>query len=120
VFLPNREEARALSSMSSPKEAVQFFHEAGAEEVIIKLDKDGCAGYSRDAGYCEQKAIQVEAVDTTAAGEAFNAGVIWGFLRGMSVDQRMLRGNILAGLFISDIKREYPGVEKIEQYAKEI
>jgi sugar/nucleoside kinase (ribokinase family) len=115
TFLPNREEAMGLSSKTSPEEMAHYLYEAGAEEVIIKLDKGGSAGYSRREGFVKSEAISVKAVDTTAAGEVFNAGVLWGLIQGWKLKKRLTCANTIAGLFVSDPERKYPGLEKVQE-----
>ena len=115
TFLPNREEAIGLSGKNSPEEMAHYLHEAGAEEVVIKLGPEGSAGYSLLEGFIKSEAISVKAVDTTAAGEVFNAGVVWGLIQGWGLEQRLTCANTIAGLFVSDPKRKYPGLEKVQE-----
>lgn len=116
TFLPNREEAAALSGEISPKEMALNLHKAGAGEVIIKLGHEGSIGYSTREGLITKEALSVKAIDTTAAGEAFNAGIVWGLIQGWSLEQRLVAANVLAGLFISDPAGKYPGLEKLKQH----
>jgi len=119
TFLPNREEAGALSEKSEPEYMIRFFLDAGAREVIIKLDRDGSIGYSPEEGIVEKKPLDVNVYDTTAAGEAFNAGILLGLINKWSLEKRLACGNALAGLFISSPDGTYPSLKELEQHMEE-
>jgi ribokinase len=60
----------------------------GAEEVVVTVGSKG-AVVLRDAGYTEEPAPAIEAVDTTGAGDAFAAGSLWGVLRAWDSVRRL-------------------------------
>ena len=98
----------------------QSLNKAGAKEVIIKSGAEGSAGYSHEQGFIKMPPLSVNAIDTTAAGEAFNAGIVFGMLQGWELPQRLKFANTLAALFISDPERKYPCLEEIEQRMEEL
>src|SRR5262249_39568291 len=56
----------------------------GAGAVVVKLGADGCAVYAADG--CERyPAFEVEAIDTTGAGDCFVAGFLAGLAEGATV-----------------------------------
>ena len=113
TFLPNKEEAMILSGKDSAKEIAQFFLDAGAKEVIIKLGGEGGAGCSAKEGFFRKEALPVKVIDTTAAGEAFNAGVLYGLIKNWNLEKRLRFANTLAGLVISDPTGNYPNLTKV-------
>lgn len=115
TFLPNRDEAKALSGKRSPEEMAVYLHKKGAKKVIIKLGQEGSAGYSLEEGFIKRPALSVKVIDTTAAGEAFNAGIVWGLVQGWKLEQRLKFANTLAGLFISNPKKRYPTLKEVKQ-----
>ncbi len=62
-----------------------------------------------------QKGFPVKAKDVTAAGEAFNAGIIYGLSRGMRDRQIMRWANALAALVISKAGGEYPTLSEVKK-----
>ena len=75
-------------------------HGAKAQSIVIKLGKSGCV-YSRGAAVINVATSPVAAVvDTTAAGDAFNAGFLAGWLTGHDFAKSCRAGNALAGAVI--------------------
>jgi sugar/nucleoside kinase (ribokinase family) len=70
---------------------------AGAKVVAVKNSEKGCAMFSA-AEHFEVPPFAVEAVDTTGAGDSFDAGFIAGRLAGFSLRASVLLGNALGGL----------------------
>ena len=88
IFLPNAAEARLLTQLPSVREAAVELARGGAL-VVVKRGTDGCLAVKGRAIY-EHPGFAVNCVDTTGAGDAFDAG----FLRGC-LDERSL-GECLA------------------------
>jgi sugar/nucleoside kinase (ribokinase family) len=80
VFLPNRAELAAVTGIVDPDTAAETLTALG---VIVVL-KDGAAGARawQPGGSCRVPGLTVEVVDTTGAGDSFNAGFLAGFLGG--------------------------------------
>jgi sugar/nucleoside kinase (ribokinase family) len=81
VFLPNRDEAAALTGLDDPVKQAQRFAEAGAGAVVVTCGAQGSILVSgrtrlRAAGHA------VEYQGGTGAGDAFDAGFIAGMLAG--------------------------------------
>lgn len=84
VFLPNLEEARALTRREHPEEALA--HLAGHFPVVaIKCGPDG-ALLSMGGKVFRRTTPKVDVVDTTGAGDAFNAGFLHAWLDGADGD----------------------------------
>ena len=104
VFLPNAAEAMAYSRTTSPLAAA----EALARHVplaVVKCGANGAvaAGEGLDGPVAVQ-ALPVEAVDTTGAGDVFDAAFIYGTLAEWPVEQRLRFANLCAGESV-----RYPG-----------
>lgn len=79
VLTPNQTEAGLLTGMDvvdreSAIAAAKSLRQQGVDTVIVKLGKQGCVCVN-EAGTFEFPAFIVEAVDTVAAGDAFNGGL---------------------------------------------
>lgn len=77
------------------KVCIQKLLEGGAKAVTITLGKDGCYGKTLQV---EQKlpAIDLPVVDTTGAGDTFNASFVYGFASGRPFGQALRFANAAA------------------------
>lgn len=76
-FVPNIDEARAITGESDPHRQAQRLIAYGARHVLIKLGDRGT--YVRSAGVSfEMPAPHVDTVEPSGAGDAFAAGLIVG------------------------------------------
>ncbi|RLE62330.1 MAG: hypothetical protein DRJ38_09815 [Thermoprotei archaeon] len=67
--------------------------------IFVKRGSAGSTAISKNSEvFCP--AFKVKVVDTTGAGDAFNAGVLVGLKRGLSVKEALLLGNAVAALKI--------------------
>ena len=96
VFLPNEVEACNVTSLSDPRAAAQALAATGAL-VVVKLGAEGACAHDGTRLY-EAPAFAVEVVDTTACGDAFNAGFLWAWLRGCGVAEALRFGNAAGAL----------------------
>jgi sugar/nucleoside kinase (ribokinase family) len=95
VFFPNEREAEAISGTKDPSAMLDFFARHGARCVVIKLGKMGAVMIQGDKKY-ECTRVDVDVVDTTGAGDAFNSGFIHALLDKKPA-QRCLEIACLAG-----------------------
>ena len=73
IALPTFEDEAALHGDTHPRQTLVRWREAGAREVVVKL---GAAGCLLDDGRVIAPAAALDPVDTTAAGDAFNAAYL--------------------------------------------
>jgi len=85
IFLPNEAEARRLTGSRSAAAAARVLG-GMARIVVIKRGVQGALVYS-EGKTTRKPAKKVHAVDTTGAGDSFNAGYLARFLSGGTVDQ---------------------------------
>ncbi len=78
VFLPNEAEACALAGVpaGAPGEAARVLQRHSAGWIVVKLGARGCLAVGPDGGEHRAAAPEVDVVDTTGAGDAFNAGLV--------------------------------------------
>lgn len=80
-FLPNRREAEYLTGREHPEEVLRGLEQLGFTHTVVKLGAEGAA--IRTGGEMLQvPSPQVRVVDTTGAGDAFDAGLIDAVLDG--------------------------------------
>jgi sugar/nucleoside kinase (ribokinase family) len=83
VFLPNEQEAIAISRCSNLKAALEKLASQVDTVAIKRGNKGAIAQQGSERVNCN--AFPVEVVDTTGAGDSFNAGFIYGFIKGYSL-----------------------------------
>ncbi|HIE33807.1 MAG TPA: carbohydrate kinase family protein [Candidatus Altiarchaeales archaeon] len=69
--------------------------ENGADTVVVTLGKGGCYIKNSDSEY-RINAFHTRVVDTTGAGDAFNAGFLYGIINGKSLEESGRIGNWIA------------------------
>ncbi len=84
IFFPNEQEARKLTGMRKPETAALQLAKL-ARVVVVKLGAKGAAIASAGKSF-RVPATAAEAVDTTGAGDSFNAGFLSKFLTGAKLE----------------------------------
>jgi sugar/nucleoside kinase (ribokinase family) len=82
VVLPNAAECRALARIDDVEAAARALAGPGERVVAVKCGADGALAIGPDGSPARAEAIPVPAVDTTGAGDAFDAGFLVGWLEG--------------------------------------
>ncbi len=100
IFFPNAVVVKALTEEKSPRKGAQQLLEAGAPTLVIKLGSKGCLLATKS----DQRmvpAFNMNALDTTAAGDAFNAGFAVSMLSGAAMSRAAIFANAVAALYVS-------------------
>jgi ribokinase len=97
IFFPNEREFQLLTNGRPLKEGTQELLDNGAKAIVIKRGKAGCVA-AFEKRYYEIPAFEVQARDTTGAGDAFNAGVILGRMVGLTWPASCVLGNALGAI----------------------
>ncbi len=80
IFLPNEREAALMTGENEPRRILETFRKMGMKRVALKLGPLGSALlYDEEIMFCAS--IPVQAVDTTGAGDCFDAGFLFAWLR---------------------------------------
>jgi sugar/nucleoside kinase (ribokinase family) len=95
LFFPNEIEAARLTGASDPERALEVCAERGLERVAIKCGARGASLLWQGKRYYAP-AQGVEAIDTTGAGDCFNAGFTGALLSGWD-PQDCLRAAVFCG-----------------------
>jgi ribokinase len=104
---PNETETAILTGIEpdderSIRRAAGFFFEKGVRKVIIKGGERGSWYLSpEEAWWCPP--FPLEAVDTTAAGDSFNAGFVYALESGSAPQDAGMLANAVAGLAITKL-----------------
>ena len=95
-FLPNEDEARALTGEAEPRRQAERLLEAGARTVVIKRGERGVFVHDGDEAF-ELPAPPVEAIEPSGAGDAFAAGLILGILEGWELERSVRFASVIGG-----------------------
>ena len=94
VFLPNSDEARVLTGLETPLAQAERLMSAGAGTVVVTCGGSGAVLVNAREGLQADR-FQVEFVDGTGSGDAFDAGYIYGLLQGADARQCLEYGSAL-------------------------
>lgn len=96
VFLPNENEAIAISQASSAGEALQWL---SRETRIIAMKRGSKGGLACQGGKLTAcPALEGDLVDAVGAGDTFNAGFVYGFLNGWTLEKTLHLATVCGSL----------------------
>ncbi len=101
VALPTAEDEAMLFGDASPVATLERISKAGPREIVVKLGADGAIVASASGVERVPVPNAVVPVDTTAAGDSFDAGYLAARLKGASPVEAALAGHGLAGVVIA-------------------
>jgi sugar/nucleoside kinase (ribokinase family) len=87
VFLPNETEARALTHRASLEQALERLSQGGGT-VAVKCGSRGAQSRRGDRNN-SAAALPVTVIDTVGAGDSFDAGFLYGWLNGWSLERTL-------------------------------
>ncbi|MCX8149984.1 MAG: carbohydrate kinase family protein [Candidatus Bathyarchaeota archaeon] len=99
VILPNIHELEQITEQKDPEKGAALLQSKGVEVVAVKLGDKGCYVTNGDEHHYIE-AVKVPVVDTTGAGDAFNAGFLYGLLHKKSLLECGKLGNFVASCCI--------------------
>lgn len=105
LFFPNAAEARRIARVDDVEEAARRLARIGAEGrddggpiVAVKLGAEGALACRADGPLVRVAAMRVEPIDTTGAGDSFNAGFLRAWLDGADLTQALRWGAVCGAL----------------------
>jgi sugar/nucleoside kinase (ribokinase family) len=112
IFMPNLDEAAAITGSSDPVEAARRLALLGPELVVVKLGNQGSLALSAGR-IIRQEAVPVDVVDTVGAGDVFNAGFLHARERGEPLERCLRFGAATAAIYISRGRDRFPSAEEV-------
>ncbi|MBN8429482.1 sugar kinase [Microbulbifer salipaludis] len=100
IALPTFEDEQMLFHDTDTDAALARLQAWGVDEIVLKLGGDGCLVVQRNRDPRLVPATTVVPVDTTAAGDSFNAGYLASRLAGDSAEKAAANGHRLASTVI--------------------
>lgn len=101
-YTPNQKEALKMTQTDTPEKAAGILADY-FDNVVIKLDKDGCLGMQNGKAFTVAPVADIECVDSTGAGDAFLAGFVYGLFHGKAFEDCILYGNITGGRCVTEV-----------------
>jgi sugar/nucleoside kinase (ribokinase family) len=96
IFAPNDHEALELTGAATVEAALAQLAEL-TPKVVIKMGRRGAIAQAYGE-VVHVPALKIEVLDTTGAGDNFNTGFIYGYLRDDPLETCLRYGNICGGL----------------------
>jgi len=107
ILTPNETEALLLLSrrpgavaLAQAEEVARAVHRLGVSTVVLKLGAQGCFAF-RDGAGTHYPGFVVDARDTTAAGDTFNAGLAVGLAEGRRFEDSVRFANAAAAVSVT-------------------
>jgi sugar/nucleoside kinase (ribokinase family) len=97
-FMPSIEEAQDMSGRTGPQDCASFYLDKGATCCVFTLGGEGAYYAHRDGTRLRAPAYDVEVVDTTGCGDAFDAGFIAALHHEMDVETSLRFAQAAAAL----------------------
>jgi 2-dehydro-3-deoxygluconokinase len=104
LALPTIDDEQLLFDDADADNCAARLRAAGIAEIVVKMGSRGCVVYSKGNRVEVLPDAVLQPVDTTAAGDSFNAGYLAGRIAGASVIEAARAGHRLAGVVI-----QWPG-----------
>jgi len=125
LLTPNETEAQQLTSVAVNDEAGARTAAAkllarGAANVIVTLGAEGALWGSR-AGFTRFTAARVDAVDTTAAGDAYNGGLAYALGLGQPLEEAARWAGLVGSLATTKLGAQpsMPTLDEVQRFAAE-
>jgi len=97
----SREEAEFIFGTSDPERAAKRAFKYGIEIVGIKMGIEGALLQKRTGEKEKIPAFKVHAIDTTGAGDGWNAGLLVGLVKGWDLHTCLLVANAVGALVVT-------------------
>ena len=120
ILLINESELRLLcnNNKSPLKELAIGFLDLGIETVVVKKGAEGVFAMN-NSSECEVEPFRCDVVDTTGAGDSFNSGFLYSYLKGYDLEKSCRIGNWVASKAIEGFGMEkFPTLKDLEDFFK--
>ncbi|MGC9516110.1 MAG: carbohydrate kinase family protein [Methanomicrobiales archaeon] len=118
ILLINQPELKHLigTKYKTIEQSAKYLMDCGIDIIVVKLGKQGCYLVQDEEEYFIDP-FQVNCLDTTGAGDAFNAGFIYSYLSNKSLEESGVIGNFVASCCIQKegATQGLPDANKLEK-----
>ena len=96
-FMPSIEEASIMSGKNVPEEVAKFYIDKGVKNCVLTMGEKGSLFMSKDQKIVTP-AFDIQVVDTTGCGDAFDAGMITALAKDMDLKTSLKFSTATSGL----------------------
>jgi len=111
-------ELKHIASGRTMKQRVEALFSKGTRIVAVKQEARGATLFVKGFSPNHFSSVANKVVDTTGAGDAFNAGFSFGLLQGWPLEKCMVAGNFVAAKKIGVHGLEAPTAKKLESFVE--
>jgi sugar/nucleoside kinase (ribokinase family) len=86
VFIPNQKELQLLGEDEDMKKSASNILQKGVQVIWVKKGNQGCSYFTKEKHF-QLPAHEIEVIDTSGAGDAFDAAIIYGTLSGFTPEK---------------------------------
>jgi len=115
ILFCDETEAQNITAAATLDSAAQQLLDAGVQTVIIKQGVQGSTVYRQGWKHRQDAVILGELVDSIGAGDTYDAGFLYGTLKGWSLEERALFASVAAGFSVTGIggSQSMPELDRI-------
>lgn len=120
ILLINESELRLLCNDNDAdlKELSINLLDLGIDTIVVKQGSKGAFAIN-NSEECFAEAYECEAVDTTGAGDSFNSGFLYSFLKGYDLEKSCKIGNWVASRAIQGFGMDkFPTAKELDEFFK--
>ncbi len=115
IFFPDLSEGKAITQLRNPQEICEKLLSLGPEIVALKLGGKGSFIATRERRFSISP-FKVEVVDTTGAGDVFDAAFVYGHSKGWSLEKIGKFANLAAALSTKEYgSNGYPTLREVKK-----
>jgi len=120
TLILNYREMCLIASTLGIKNELNSLLELGARRVILKRGADGCS-FQTPLGTMDYPGFKVKVIDTTGAGDSFDAAIIYGTLRGWDEQDTATLANAVGAVKVGKrgAGRNVPTLTELVSFLKE-
>lgn len=118
IFLPSLDEAKVITGEKEPGKVLSTLTQYVSSLVVIKMGQKGSVAI-KDGKIYKQPPFKVKAIDTTGAGDTFNAGFLYGVMKDWDLGKTLQFATALASLYVCSEGKKYPQMEEIWQLVRD-
>lgn len=120
IITPNESEMCSLLGKNvSPEEGIEQLLKLGCENVLLKLGEKGCLFHGK-MGHFRIEAFKVNAVDSTAAGDVFNAAFATELERSEDIERSLIFASAAAAISVTrhGAQPSIPTLAEVNEFLK--
>lgn len=107
IIFTNQGEREEIERMFKLGSITELFEKGNAEIIVTTLGKNGSVFFQKTGKGIRSNTIEAaefgKVVDTTGSGDAYMAGFLYGYLKGMDIEECCKLGSVLSSFIIETV-----------------